>query len=304
VYDSYQWYRDGNLIPGATNQYFVVDQFNDGGHYISVEATFNSCTEMSPQALVDGWVFAGLTVMTAGDPFFIDLMGIPHNCPGDTLLLILMQPYVLNIQWFESGNPIPGATDDTLIVTQTGTYTVEGAPAVCPNYISGSIPMYYHFWPVITPVISLQGGTLFCTPSNAAGYQWYLNGNPVAGANSSSYQPATGGNYTVEITDGHNCEHVSAPYQFTVGVEENDQDLLLELYPNPAGDQLNIVSAPWNETVVIVIRDVTGREVMREQPAYQSVITFEVGSLGTGVYLVEFVDENGLRLGAERFVKY
>src|SRR5215510_8040249 len=57
VYDSYQWYKDGNLIPGATNQYYVVNAFTDGGSYFAVSATASSCTEMSPQVLVDGWAF-------------------------------------------------------------------------------------------------------------------------------------------------------------------------------------------------------------------------------------------------------
>ena len=29
VYDSYQWYKDDSLIQGATNRYYVVDQYWD-----------------------------------------------------------------------------------------------------------------------------------------------------------------------------------------------------------------------------------------------------------------------------------
>src|SRR5687768_10000242 len=67
VYDSYQWYKDGNPIPGATNQYYVVNQFADAGSYFSVSATDSSCTEMSPQVLVDGWAFLPPFVMHQGD---------------------------------------------------------------------------------------------------------------------------------------------------------------------------------------------------------------------------------------------
>jgi len=30
-YDSYQWYKEGNPIPGATGQTLVVDAYNDSG---------------------------------------------------------------------------------------------------------------------------------------------------------------------------------------------------------------------------------------------------------------------------------
>jgi hypothetical protein len=44
-------------------------------------------------------------------------------------------PYDTNIQWYDNGNPIPGANNDTLFVTSAGSYTFSGAPSLCPNYI-------------------------------------------------------------------------------------------------------------------------------------------------------------------------
>lgn len=145
-YDSYQWYKNNVAIPGATNQFLVVSAAQDAGYNFSVEATLNACTEMSPQVLVDSWVFAGATVMTDG-PFTVDSMGNFMVCAGDTLLLILMSPYTVNIQWFNNNAPLQGQTNDTLIVTYTGNYTVQGSPAICPNYVANpGVVMSYTFY--------------------------------------------------------------------------------------------------------------------------------------------------------------
>lgn len=126
-YDSYKWYKDGNLIPNATNQYYVVSAFNDGGSSFKVEATLNNCAEMSPEVLVDGWAFLGVTVITEG---LQDTL-----CAGeDTLLLIMGMPYDTDIQWTKGGIDLPGETNDTLVVTTSGVYSVSGAPSICPNF--------------------------------------------------------------------------------------------------------------------------------------------------------------------------
>ncbi len=138
VYDSYQWYKDGNLIPGATNQYYVVSTYQDAGSSFSVNATLNSCTEMSPDVLVDGWAFLPVTVTTIG---YSDTL-----CIGDTLWLIINLPYTTNIKWYKNNVPIPGANNDTLIVITSGSYNVFGAPPQCPTYIQQlGIPMIYNF---------------------------------------------------------------------------------------------------------------------------------------------------------------
>jgi hypothetical protein len=139
VYDSYQWYKrpfsgTAQPIPGATSQTLNVDYFNDAGFYFSVEATDSGCTEMSPEVLVDGWVFLLPTVQTTGD-FTIGPNGETIVCIGDTAYFMLMQPYTTNITWYESGNVIPGATSPVFLVTTPGSYTVQGAPQICPQFI-------------------------------------------------------------------------------------------------------------------------------------------------------------------------
>ncbi len=139
IYGSYQWYKrsfsgTAQPIPGAVMQNLVVDYFNDAGFYFSVEATDNGCTELSPEVLLDGYVFLPPVVQTSGT-FTIGPNGETIICAGDTVFFTLMQPYDTNIIWFKDGSPVLGANTTVLTVTDSGLYTVQGAPTVCPDYI-------------------------------------------------------------------------------------------------------------------------------------------------------------------------
>lgn len=140
VYDSYQWYKryflDDTLvlIPGATEQTLAVTE-NDVPYYFSVEVTQDTCTESSPEVLVDGLAFLLPFVQHTGDFTFDPVTESFVVCEGDTMFLTLQLPYDTNITWYNNGSPIPNETSTTLAITTEGAYTVEGAPSICPNFI-------------------------------------------------------------------------------------------------------------------------------------------------------------------------
>jgi hypothetical protein len=140
VYDSYQWYKryflDNSLelIPGATGQSLAVT-FDDVPYYFVVEVTQDTCTDSSPEVLVDGLAFLLPFVEHTGDFTFNPATESFVICEGDTMFLTLGIPYDTNITWYKNGSPIPNETSNILAVTDEGAYTVEGAPAICPNFI-------------------------------------------------------------------------------------------------------------------------------------------------------------------------
>ena len=139
TYESYQWYRrflldeEPELIVGATAQSLEIDAFNDPAYFFSVEVTLDNCTERSPEILVDGLAFLPPTVLHTGEFTNNDATFI--ICEGDTLFNTLQAPYDTLIQWFRNNEPIPEANDPILAITTNGSYTVEGAPSACPDFI-------------------------------------------------------------------------------------------------------------------------------------------------------------------------
>jgi len=143
TYSNYQWYIRpfGTVtkteISGATSQSLVMDYYTYAASYISVEVVNPSeDTLISDEFFVDGWTFLNPTVMSEGN-FTVGPFGEPIICPGDTVIFSLMNPYNVNITWFLDGSPIPGETEQQLIVTYPGNYYVTGAPPQCPQLIQG-----------------------------------------------------------------------------------------------------------------------------------------------------------------------
>ncbi|MDQ3073376.1 MAG: hypothetical protein M3Q97_08965 [Bacteroidota bacterium] len=62
------------------------------------------------------------------------------------------------------------------------------------------------------PVATLSDSVFF-TADDAEGYQWYLNGKPVAGATSHTFTPLVSGMYAVRINKA-GCQAFSEEHQF------------------------------------------------------------------------------------------
>jgi N-acetylneuraminic acid mutarotase len=64
--------------------------------------------------------------------------------------------------------------------------------------------------PCPSPSVSLS------VPGDYVSYQWNLNGIPIDGATSSTYEATVSGNYTVFVTDSEGCSGTSEPHPVTI----------------------------------------------------------------------------------------
>ncbi|MCU0360664.1 MAG: choice-of-anchor I family protein [Bacteroidia bacterium] len=90
--------------------------------------------------------------------------------------------------------------------------SIWGIPG-CSLPLSSSVAIAGNFSTACSsnpPVLSVIGNTA------AANYQWSLNGNPIAGATSSTYAAVAAGNYSVAIITGSNCATRSVIKSVTV----------------------------------------------------------------------------------------
>ena len=92
------------------------------------------------------------------------------------------------------------------------------------------------------PVISAEENVLSSTAS--ATYQWYFNGNLIAGATSQTYTATETGLYQVEVTNASGCSNMSEEYSYVSDISGIDKHISsdVSVFPNPNDGIFEIVS--------------------------------------------------------------
>jgi len=163
----------------------------NGSSYVNSFVKFNDCLAPSP------------AIITAG--------GTTTICQGTTVTLTASSTPVvgtLSYQWYEFGNVIPGATAVTYDAATTATYTVKVSNS-CATVTSIGENVF-----VIDPIqgwVTANGPAYLCPgqtltlSANITGFpnaiQWFLNGFPISGANSSTYIANQPGIYSIFASD-------------------------------------------------------------------------------------------------------
>lgn len=295
VYDTYQWFKNGKAILGATSRYVKIDQYQDAGSLWTVSVTKDSCAGTSAKRLVDGWAFASPITIGNTIPNYVTPVGVGYYCPTDSMTLTFGLPYNTNIQWYNNGKPIAGATEQTYHVTSDGAYTVCGSPEVCPDFTQCQGLAVVVKFDTIKAEITRSGDTLIATAS-ARKYQWSVGGKEIAGATSRYYFPTKRGLYTVSILDKILCPSISKPFLYTGG-----KSGLVTVSPNPAKSYIN-VCIKSDEASQIIISDVYGNKRL-QVPVKGTNQRVEVASLSTGAYVIHVLDKLQNVIATAKFVK-
>lgn len=299
---NFQWYKDGVLIPGATNQTHPVEQFADAGSWFSAAVTVMGCNVHTDSVLVDGWAFASLSVSSSGN-FTTGDEGEALLCSGDTLFLEVLPPYTQSVQWYKNSAVIPGANNVVYKATASGDYTVKGSPVECPGFSQNNfgLPVVAEFraQPAL-PVITNAGGTLSVTPvTPTVTYQWYKDGVIIPGATGATYNTGgQAGSYTVKVTDGSGCSNTSAAFNYNPTAIHDPNGIAgqISIYPSPAKDRLYIKSPV---KVNALLLRVDGGVLINEKDAR----AIDISGLAAGIYLLQLRDKDGNFIKAEKVIK-
>ena len=301
---TYQWRLNGNDIPGANNQTYVINSVStsDAGDYSCVVS--NACGSVESNTA---------TLVVNPLPTISSQPQGGNICEGsDWTFNIVANGSNLTYQWQHNGNNISGATSNVYSITNAttndaGTYNclISGD---CGTISSDEVTLNVNETPVVTtqPVdVSVNDGDNFTLSVAASGgnlsYQWIkdgsnlIDGGNISGATTStlSVSNATSndeGWYWCAVSN--QCGNVtsdSAQVTIMVFVSETDAKWL-NITPNPTQGELLIRGS--NTIKELSLFTVSGKEVVKKVNLSKKEYRINIASLNKGLYLlkVTFVD--------------
>jgi hypothetical protein len=202
---TYEWQKDGSIISGATSATYTTNQF---GQY-KVKITSPGCGNATSDILT-----LSLTNYSGG--FFGG--SDSYQCAGISLeLKANYNSESTSYIWKRDGITLSNQTTPSLVVTQSGTYSLESIDPNCySNYPSSQKYTFGNVIPTAlysndTVTICPNYGAYISTYNNSSNnytYQWKKDGNDISNAGNSYYYASTPGIYSLQVTQG-NCKAIS-----------------------------------------------------------------------------------------------
>lgn len=209
---SYQWYRDGVPIDGATSADYILTDA-DGGKTITVKVTGGKDSYQDVTIGSDGLAVA-IGTLNLTDPAITGSATVGSRLTAETTGWG-PTPLTLSYQWLRAGVAIPGAVASTYLVTSgdlgqqlrvavTATRQGYTAQTRTSAAVVGGLNPFRVVAPKVTGTakagrtLTAKAGSWAPTPTTI-GYQWYRWGKAIPGATKSTYK-LTAADRKTEIT--------------------------------------------------------------------------------------------------------
>lgn len=201
--NTYQWFMNGNAIPGANAATYSAAQA--GSYTVLIQR--DGCTNTS-NAIVT-------TVLPYINPVAV-AVGNTQICNGDSVTLYTQSGTNYNYQWYRNGIIIAGANSASYKAALPGNYSVavsyNGLCSQTSNAITVNVSPAINTTlanPYPGPIVKFCPNTInkleVQVQAPNVTYQWYYNGYTLPGAIGSSLNITQAGSYYVRLTNNTGC---------------------------------------------------------------------------------------------------
>ena len=275
--ENYLWYYNNLLVAETSDNLFLAEQ--SGTYY--VELQIGTCSETSAELAI--------SVLEAPNNS-IGVNGATTFCAGESVNLNAAQTTDI-ISWSWNLDSTEIGTAPTIEVDQNGQYELI---VTSNNSCTATNTIDIEVIELEVPEVNFEGTGLISTAADT--YQWYFNGEPIAGATDQFFQPETNGAYQVEIT-GEGCTVISAPLTFQVTSISTSESLSdLSIFPNPAHDFIRIdLASSLMSPLQVRLINTSGQSVsaitLAAARTYSEKI--DLSALPSGVYVLQLQNDEG-----------
>lgn len=190
-------------------------------------------------------------------------------------------------------NQFPNGNQMVCLAMVGSIYEIDPAGSIIWSFSTGGATPQAHRYTTCylnnpapaQPTISLISGALVSTP--ASSYQWYMNGNLIAGATNQTFTPSQYGVYVVKTTDANGCvfaHSTSFVYSATTAIKTNgNSSSTVNVYPNPGTGLFVLDLNGMSESSFNVsVYDVNGKRILEEKDAK----TIDLTAYNAGIYTI------------------
>ncbi len=212
------------------------------------------------------------------------------SCEGMPLNFAALSNYPASFDWYD--NNVFQITDSF--------YTTPPLPVGLGNvtlvantpYCSDTLPYGYNILPNPTPLLVVNADTLICDDPTAVFYQWFLDGNPIMGADQFSYVATQSGNYSVVAIDFNGCSGATADVYVSITGLNTIKNECFSIYPNPFNSNISITffseASRFNSLEVYTATGKLVNSYNLNSVYKNQIMQLELSDLIDGMYLLRF----------------
>jgi hypothetical protein len=296
TFDTYQWFREGEPIAGATEAEVEISFYEAAAATFHLEVTIDTCRGVSESVFIDGYAFLPIFLIVSGrygfDPeeeAFVLCDSTQYGGP-DTLILEIGLPYDTLITWYKDGIQL-AHNENILVVTEPGIYTASAAPTICPGFFMETLPtVVREGTPAVIHIVEQDRILMVESDQMLFYYQWFLNGEPIDGANASTHEPEQEGIYNV-YAETRFCGSWSPNYTYLVGSVKWSSTSLIDIYPNPFAEMIAITRPTVFGEATISLLDLNGKICFKQEIRMQESTSLNIQNIPSGPYILLYTSE-------------
>lgn len=283
-----QWLLNKNQITGAVSQNLIVKQ--SGVYSVQVVNSFG-CGLVSNELVVQVDSIPLPTISNQRPIAF---------CFGDSTILVSSS--TKGNQWFKDGIIINGAIANSLIVKDSGSYTVTN---IVNGYTVRSLPISILVYPIPAKPIITSNLVKVLLSSSDKGNQWYFDtSTAIIGETNAIYKPAVNGYYSVRVSLNGCISAFSEPFNYQDRASASaSMDSVVSVFPNPAHNTFTITfNTAYSDKVKVEMVDFNGKlAVLKADIKDKDQI--DISTLTPGIYTVTIYDGFGKLISSFKIMK-